>query len=58
MARDINQQKTLACVDDIHRRSKVYAARRVIYEKHYQVNSAAVEAMLKDESLVPTGVCK
>ena len=52
----MNQRKALARVDDIRRRSKVYAARRIIYERCYQVNSAAVEALLKDESLVPASV--
>ena len=54
MSRDMIQRRTLARVDDINRRYKVLAARRVIYEKHYQINSAAVEGLLRDESLVPT----
>jgi hypothetical protein len=56
MLRDMNQQKALARVDDIRRRSKVYTARRIIYKRCYQVNSAAMEALLKDESLVPASV--
>ena len=33
------------------------SARKLIYEKHYAVDAAQVEALLKDESLVPTMVC-
>jgi hypothetical protein len=57
MTRDMSQRKTLARVDDIHRRSKIAAARRVIYEKNYQVNSTAVENLLRGESWVPSAVC-
>ena len=56
MARDIAQRTTLARIDDNSRCGKVVAARRLIYEKQYQVNSAAVEVLLKDQSLVPTTV--
>ena len=51
--RDINQCLTLARVDGIHRQGAVIAARHVIYNKHYPINSAAVEALLKDELLTP-----
>ena len=54
MARDMIQRETMARVDDIHRRTSVNAARRVIYEKNFQVNSTGVENMLQDMSLVPT----
>jgi hypothetical protein len=54
MARDMMQRETMARVDDIHRRSSVNAAQRVIYEKNFQVNSTGVENMLQDMSLVPT----
>jgi hypothetical protein len=57
MSRDMSQRKTLARVDDIHRRSKITAARRVIYEKNYQVDSAGVENLLQEESWVPNAVC-
>ena len=57
MARDMSQRGTLARVDDDNRRSKVIAARRVIYEKHFQIDSAAVNAILQGESLVPNVVC-
>lgn len=53
MARDKTQRVTLARVDDIRRQGLVTAARRIIYDEHYTVNSAAVEALLKDQSLTP-----
>jgi hypothetical protein len=43
MARDMAQRVTLARIDNVSRQSKVVAARRLIYEKQYQINSAAVE---------------
>jgi hypothetical protein len=46
----------MARVDDVQRRIRVDAARKLIYEKNSQVNSAAVESMLRDMSLVPTVV--
>jgi hypothetical protein len=58
MARDRSQRKTLARVDGPNRRGLVSAARRIIYEKKFQVNSAAVEAMLRNESWVPNVVRK
>lgn len=33
MARDMGQRRTLARVDDVNRRGKIIAARRVIFEK-------------------------
>jgi hypothetical protein len=56
MARDMQQRENMARVDDMRRRNIVDAARRVIYEKNFRVNSAAVERMLQDASLVPTAV--
>ena len=44
-------------VDDEHLRRKVNLARKWIYEEGKGVQSAAVEALLADESLVPTLVC-
>lgn len=50
-------QRTRAVrVDDASRRSKVSAARRLIYEKNMQINCGAVENILRDMSLVPTSV--
>jgi hypothetical protein len=57
MARDTTQRTAIVRVDNQTRRNKVYAARRLIYEKQYRVNAAAIEDLLKDESLVPTSVC-
>ena len=53
MPRDSNQRLTLARVDGIRRQGAVTAARCIIYDMHYPVNSAAVEALLKGESLTP-----
>jgi hypothetical protein len=57
MARDMNQRQTLARIDDVNRRNRIAVARRLIYEQNYQVNSAAVENLLQEESWVPTVVC-
>jgi hypothetical protein len=51
---DIKQRQTLARVDDNSRKRKIDIARELIYQKKYVVNSKAVEAFLKDQSLVPT----
>ena len=56
MPRDTAQRSSMARVDDNVRQSKVKSARKLIYEKSYIVNSAAVENLLKPESLVPTSV--
>jgi len=52
----MKQRVTLARVDDNQRRSRVSAARRLIYEENRQVNCAAVEKLLEEMSLVPTTV--
>ena len=57
MTRDTTQWLTMARIDNATRRNKVYAARRLIYEKQYRVNATAIEDLLKDQSLVPTAVC-
>jgi hypothetical protein len=57
MIRDMTQRVTMARIDNNARQGKITAARRLIYEKDYIVNSAAIEGLLKDESLVPTAVC-
>ncbi|KAI0058498.1 hypothetical protein BV25DRAFT_1810603 [Artomyces pyxidatus] len=51
---DMQQRRTLARVDDAKRRSQISSARKIIYEQDFAVNSAAVERILKEESLVPT----
>jgi hypothetical protein len=57
MVRDRTQRVTMVRVDDGSRQGKVKTARRLIYEKHYQINGTAIENLLKDQSLVPTAVC-
>jgi len=57
MARDRSQRVSLARIDDQERRSKVASARRLIYESKKRVDSAAVERLLKENSLVPSTVC-
>ena len=56
MARDMSRRVTLARKDNLERQGKVFAARRLIYEKNFLVNSSAVEALLWDESWVPMSV--
>jgi hypothetical protein len=56
MVRDMQQRETLSRVDDEAKKSKVASARKIIYEKNYAVDSTAVEAHLKEQSLVPTAV--
>ena len=43
-------------VDDNQRQSKITSARNLIYEKNYAVDSAAIQRLLKEKSLVPTVV--
>jgi hypothetical protein len=52
-ATDMQNRVTLARIDDHSRQSSVSTARKLIYEKNYQVNSKAVEKSLKETSLVP-----
>lgn len=52
----MEEQKTLARADDEAKRNKVAAARQIIYEDNYAMDNEDVEALLKDESLVPTNV--
>jgi hypothetical protein len=56
MVRDMRQRVTLARVDDDANRHRVETARDIIYKKNYAVDSTAVEAILKEESLVPSSV--
>jgi hypothetical protein len=56
MVRDMTQWRTMARMDDIQRRNKVAAARRLIYEKNIQVDSTAVKRLLDEMSLVPNVV--
>ena len=56
LPKDRQQRIQLSRVDTLQRRNKVSSARRIIYEENYRINSAAVERILKEESLVPTSV--
>jgi len=56
MPQDMKERVTLARVDDEERRRKIGIARDIIYEKNYAVDNANVEALLKNQSLVPTSV--
>jgi uncharacterized protein YcbX len=53
---DMKQRYTLARVDDESRKHKIESARDIIFNQNYVVNSKAVEAILKAESLVPNTV--
>ena len=53
---DMRQQRVLARVDTEERRDKVAAARQLIYQQHYVIDTPQVEALLKPESLLPTKV--
>jgi hypothetical protein len=55
-ARDMKQRETHVRVDDENRRRKVDTAREIIYKKNYAVDSGPVEALLQEQSLVPTSV--
>ncbi|KAF8218466.1 hypothetical protein L208DRAFT_1351176, partial [Tricholoma matsutake] len=54
MCRDMAQRRTLAWIDHVKRHNHVETAREKIYEKGYVVDSKAVEALLQEDSLVPT----
>ena len=56
LPKDRRQRVQSPRVDNLQRRNKISSARRIIYEENYRVNSAAVERILKEESLVPTSV--
>lgn len=53
---DRKERVTKKRVDDNERRHKVTTARKFIYDQHHTVDSAAVDAVLKPQSLVPTTV--
>jgi hypothetical protein len=54
--RDMVQRMSLKRVDDLNRRSHIEAAREIIYMKNYKTDSKAVEALLQQDSLIPTTV--
>jgi hypothetical protein len=51
---DMDIRQSRARKDDEDRQSRVRAARSLIYQKGYVVNSTHVEDLLKADSLVPT----
>ncbi|KAF8965639.1 hypothetical protein BDZ97DRAFT_2057933 [Flammula alnicola] len=51
---DMSIRKLTARKDDEDRRERVRAARSLIYDKGYVVNSSHVEDLIKKDSLVPT----
>lgn len=55
MVRDRQQRATLVR-SDTSRSPLVATARSLIYEKHYGIDSVAVETILKADSWVPTSV--
>lgn len=55
---DMLQRRSLIRTDTQQRQEKVAAARKLIYQKNYAVDNTQVQALLKDESLVPTSVCE
>jgi hypothetical protein len=57
MKLDMLQRQTLARTDDESTRRLIERAREIIYKKNYAVDTDAVEAILKEQSLVPTLVC-
>jgi hypothetical protein len=54
MHRDMAQRISLKRVDDLNRRSRIEAAREIIYVKNNKTDSKAVEALLQEDSLIPT----
>jgi hypothetical protein len=56
MKSDRNARITKTRFDDQRRRDLISTARKAIYEQKFDVGSAAVERLLKPESLVPTSV--
>ena len=51
---DMTQCMSLARIDNPERRSRIKAAREIIYVKDYKTDSKAVEDLLRQDSLVPT----
>lgn len=56
MPEDMSQQQCLVHIDDDNQQRKVLQAWKLIYRKHLATNSLQIEALLKDESLIPTKV--
>ena len=51
---DMKRRKTMVHIDDDSCRAKIEAACTAIYEGNLAVNNGALEALLKDQSLVAT----
>ena len=49
-------RESLACIDDMGRHRRVGDARKAIYVGNSAVDGAAVETLLKEDSLVPMAV--
>ena len=56
MKSDRNARNTLACVDDHQRRWSVSEAQKAIYQQNFDIDSTAMESLLKPQSLVPNSV--
>jgi uncharacterized membrane protein len=56
MPSDMTLRVNATRVDSAQRKNLVKTARSVVYEKHSAVNCAAVENLLKEQSLVPNKV--
>jgi negative regulator of replication initiation len=54
MAQDRTRRASLARMDDNQHRSKITAARKLIYSSNYAVDSAAIQRLLKAKSWTPT----
>ena len=54
MKEDREGRVKMARLDDAQSRGRVLAARRLIYEKNFAINSTAVEDLLKGTSQIPT----
>jgi hypothetical protein len=51
------QRRTLTWIDNVKWHNRVEMAHEKIYKNSYVVDSTAVEALLQEDSLVPTAVC-
>lgn len=54
MALDMKQRKTHARMDNEALRDKIDAARKIIYDKNYAVDTQSVKDILQEQSLTPT----
>ena len=54
---DMLRRELLSRSDSKERKDKISLARNLIYQQNYAVDSAQVQRVLKNESLVPTTIC-